>query len=61
MLYKIIAEHDDEEFQKQVNRALNEDWELRGDLSLVAPVIDGSPSPLYCQAMVKDDVQPGIK
>jgi hypothetical protein len=51
--YCVISEHDDAALVKRVQQLLTEGWTPQGDLSVVAPVLDGVVAPLYSQAMVK--------
>lgn len=47
MQYKILNSHDSAILEKEVQKCLGDGWRLAGDLAVVAPVVDGRPTPLY--------------
>ena len=51
--YGVVDEHDKEKFEQRVKKLIAQGWSPHGSISVVAPVIDGSPAPLFCQTMVK--------
>ena len=52
--YNVVSEHDLEKMSEKVNALINEHgWQPYGSFQVSVPVIDGAPTPLYCQAMVK--------
>ena len=57
MKYKIVKDHDMNNFLKAVRDLISEGWQPQGGLSISAGVIESESEAfiLYGQAMVKDD------
>jgi len=51
--YRAISEHDLKKLVTEVNNLISKGWQPFGDFQVVAPVVGGSPSPLFSQAMVR--------
>ena len=55
MLYKMIQTvNDPEEFSKDVNRHIDDGWQLYGDPTVITVDSKAGMVPLYCQAVTKD-------